>query len=70
MPTLLLKGDQSPRHLQDGIDSLHKIIAGSTVETFVGHGHGANLEAPAEMAAALDRFATKLLGAEPRVAAG
>lgn len=60
VPTLLLKGDQSPEHLQDGVDALHGIIAGSTVETFIGHGHGANLEAPAEMAAAIDRFASRI----------
>ena len=64
VPTLLLKGDQSPQHLQDGVDALQGVISNSTVETFVGHGHGANLEAPDEMAAAMDRFATRIFGAE------
>ncbi|HEY4200610.1 MAG TPA: alpha/beta hydrolase [Devosiaceae bacterium] len=62
VPTLLLKGDQSPRHLQDGMDALQPIIAGSMLETFVGHGHSANLEAPDEMAAVMDRFAKRLFG--------
>ena len=70
VPTLLLKGDQSPQHLQDGVDALHALIAGSVVETFVGHGHGANLEAPAELAAAIDRFATKVFATTRQVAVG
>ena len=70
VPTLLLKGDQSPQHLQDGIDALHGRIAGSAVATFVGHGHGANLEAPDLMAEMIDGFAAQIFATTQRKATG
>lgn len=56
-PTLLMGGARSPRYLKDALGFLEKTIPGATRVTFDGVGHnGPDIQAPAEVAAALAPF--------------
>ncbi|HWS37673.1 MAG TPA: hypothetical protein VN408_33710 [Actinoplanes sp.] len=59
-PVLLLGGERSPRHLAARLSALAAVIPGAERVSLQGQGHGANLRAPARVAAVVADFADRL----------
>jgi pimeloyl-ACP methyl ester carboxylesterase len=61
VPALLLGGARSPRHLRDRLDALAEVLPHvHSVVILTGHGHRANLRAPAKVAEVIARFADSI----------
>lgn len=61
VPTTLLCGDRSPAHLIQRLDALEQVLPNAERVVMHGQGHGANVQAPARVAEAIDTLATKVL---------
>ena len=62
VPALLLRGTESPQHLQDRLMALAAVLPHSTTVDLPGEGHNANMSAPQLVADAIARFAEKVFG--------
>jgi pimeloyl-ACP methyl ester carboxylesterase len=63
VPTLLVGGARSPRHLRMRLDSLREVLPRlDAVVILKRQGHIANIRAPWKLAAIIERFATATLG--------
>lgn len=62
VPTLLLRGTESPSHLHRRLDALKAVISNVTEASMEGQGHTANLEAPDVVAGVIAAVARKILG--------
>jgi pimeloyl-ACP methyl ester carboxylesterase len=62
VPALLLRGEDSPKHLHDRLDALKTVLPTTSEATLTGEGHTANLTAPDKLAAVIDKFAYETLG--------
>ncbi|WP_405142618.1 alpha/beta hydrolase [Sphaerisporangium sp. NBC_01403] len=61
-PVLLLGGDRSPAHLSERLDALARVLPGAERVVLRGQGHTAHASAPAQVAATIESFATRLTG--------
>ncbi|SDS30726.1 alpha/beta fold hydrolase [Actinoplanes derwentensis] len=59
-PVLLLGGGRSPQHLAERLSALAEVIPGAERVSLRDQGHGANLRAPARVAAVVAAFADRL----------
>jgi pimeloyl-ACP methyl ester carboxylesterase len=56
VPTLLLKGSESPPMFADSVDELHRLLPGSQIVELPGQQHAADVMAPEMVADALTAF--------------
>jgi pimeloyl-ACP methyl ester carboxylesterase len=62
VPTLLLGGDRSPRHLRDRLDALASVLPRlDSVVIMAGQGHSATMRAPHVVAGAIADFADRVM---------
>lgn len=57
VPALLLRGTQSPQHLQDRLAAVAAVLPDNKVVDLPGEGHNANMSSPAMVADAIKGFA-------------
>jgi pimeloyl-ACP methyl ester carboxylesterase len=60
VPALLLRGTESPKHLQDRLTALAAVLPHATIVDLLGEGHNANMSAPQLVADAIAAFAETL----------
>lgn len=61
VPTLLLSGERSPKHLGERIDALVDVMPHAQKVIFAGQGHAGNKRAPDELATLIARFYDRIL---------
>jgi pimeloyl-ACP methyl ester carboxylesterase len=62
VPTLLLRGTDSPRHLHERLAALAGVLPDRCIVDLPGQGHNANMTAPLAVADAITAFARELFG--------
>jgi pimeloyl-ACP methyl ester carboxylesterase len=60
LPVLLIGGDRSPTHLSARLDALEAVLPRTSRLLMHGQGHTAERQAPERLAAAVERFASRL----------
>ncbi len=61
VPALLLRGTDSPRHLQERLAALAAVLPAAAVVDLPGEGHNANMSSPQMVADAVKAFAARCL---------
>jgi pimeloyl-ACP methyl ester carboxylesterase len=61
IPALLLRGTDSPQHLQDRLAALAAVLPDARIVDLAGEGHNANMSSPQLVADAIRPFADRLL---------
>jgi len=61
VPALLLRGTDSPQHLQDRLVALSEVLPNARTVDLVGEGHNANMSSPQLVAGAIEAFALTLV---------
>jgi len=62
VPALLLRGTDSPQHLQDRLAALAAVLPHNEVVDLPGEGHNANMSSPQLVANAIRDFAARVFG--------
>lgn len=62
VPTLLLRGTDSPKHLHERLAALASVLPHSETVDLPGEGHNANMSSPQMVADAIAGFAARVLG--------
>lgn len=62
VPTLLLRGTDSPKHLHERLAAVAGVLPDSRTVDLLGEGHNANMSSPQMVADAIAVFAGKVLG--------
>jgi pimeloyl-ACP methyl ester carboxylesterase len=62
VPALLLRGTDSPQHLQDRLAALADVLPDKRIVDLPGEGHNANMSSPQLVADAIAGFAGKVFG--------
>ena len=60
VPVLLLRGTDSPQHLQDRLAAVAAVLPAATVVDLPGEGHNANVSSPQMVADAIKAFAARV----------
>lgn len=62
VPTLLLRGTESPKHLHERLTALSGVLPHGEIVDLVGEAHSANMSSPQMVADAIAAFARKAFG--------